>query len=338
MLPSSRPEYVVVISGPAFSYRLTNYLFGVLPGIAAILLARFLMGSLSSALGRLFGDIGASVGTVVAGLAMLAALLFCFASVVVGWDDVRSRAIYEVSKRGAKYSNVMGAKLYDFELALVDVISVKVVQGRVGRFFNYGELVFVTREQAEALRFAGVAEPYAVKERVDEVLRHPSPAPADVSPLPKPDTASPPKPALTPAPVKGVVAALIIIAVVALLAWLIMPPTIDVHPGESRKVFLEADYLVTHGDIGWTDADTQNLNIEVGTPDTIRVSVDSIKATITKIGEGQSVGFQYMATIEVAPEALRGEASVYIRITHPKLMGPSVSQPPIRKIRVRINK
>jgi hypothetical protein len=131
---------------------------------------------------------------------------------------------------------------------------------------------------------------------------------------------------------------LIIIAVVALLAWLIMPPTIDVHPGESRKVFLEADYLVTHGDIGWTDADTQNLNIEVGTPDTIRVSVDSIKATITKIGEGQSVGFQYMATIEVAPEALRGEASVYIRITHPKLMGPSVSQPPIRKIRVRINK
>jgi hypothetical protein len=174
MLPSSRPEYVVVISGPAFSYRLTNYLFGVLPGIAAILLARFLMGSLSSALGRLFGDIGASVGTVVAGLAMLAALLFCFASVVVGWDDVRSRAIYEVSKRGAKYSNVMGAKLYDFELALVDVISVKVVQGRVGRFFNYGELVFVTREQAEALRFAGVAEPYAVKERVDEAPRPPT--------------------------------------------------------------------------------------------------------------------------------------------------------------------
>jgi len=282
--------------------------------------------------------VGESAGTAIALLTMVAAVSWLLAAIVLGWQEFRSQTIYDISRRAVRYFNVTETNIREYTVALADVTSVQVAQNRLGRFLGYGHLTLSTSEQSEAVTFQGLAQPHEFKKRVEDLLEIAVPKKVDASPLGIANETSPTGPPRKRGLLGIVTPAIVIVAIVALLAWIIMPPTIDVRPGESRDVFLEADYVLTHGDLGWTDSDTENLNVRVSAPDMISVSVDSIHVVLTKIGQGQSIGFQYTAKVQVSPNASVGEAAIYIRITHPKLTGPSVSQPPIRKIRVRIRK
>ena len=303
-----------------------------------MLFARVLVSSLSFALSSLFGDAGESAGTAIALVTMFGAVLWLVTAIVLGWQEFRSQTIYDISRRAVRYFNVTDTNVREHTVALVDITSVQVAQNCLGRFLGYGHLTLSTREQSKAVIFQGLAQPYEFKKRVEDLLEIAVPKAVDAPPLGRANETASTGPPRKRGLLSIVTPAIVIVAIVALLAWIIMPPTIDVRPGESRDVFLEADYVLTHGDLGWTDSDTENLDIRVSAPDMISVSVDSMHAVLTKIGEGQSIGFQYTARVQVSPNASVGEAAIYIRITHPKLTGPSVSQPPIRKIRVRIRK
>jgi hypothetical protein len=345
-----------MILSPSLRFNLVTVvrelLLAVSLGAACLGVAAILGRGLSKLLGDLGSAVALALGFATTFMLFLGAITVLYSFYV---DLTTPRTLYEISNRrvrhafwtqvhrGSRITDPLYFEPADRSIALADITAVRVSQSPLERRLNYGRVTLSGGSDPQAeLTMPGIVEPLRVKERLETIIH----------------TYGSSKKAIATVSARsaekehrrrgGAIAGALAVfcAIVGVLSVVIYHgpyfSAATLAPGETREIQQSLD-LVIFDDLGWTEADTGQMQVAVtaASDDLARVN-DAISATaqvtsVNIVGRSPRIlNIRYTVTVSLSPHAPSGSVQLFVRFTHPKIAAPRIRNEPVGRLKITV--
>lgn len=343
--PVASPEQWILVGCTPLRARLSRLIISVAATVGIVVVVRAIAFAFDDAASPRWGSWVHTASVLVVVVVFSVGFIYV-STVFMGFQD---KECFEVSatEATAEFWRKNELPIRKGTLALVNLASMRIDQGLVGRLLNYGDIILHKKPDNSPFRRLGdVVAPAAFKERLHELAIAATAFPTPPERVRETKAAATTKKESFGDYVKGVAGIILLLMMLVAMIYGCWTGSearnLTMRPGQSREIELKGQGLIASPreglDCSWTARDQSQLHFDIDSPDYVRAEIEESNIVPSKMGSGCLFGLETMLRISILDSAPDGDTLVTIHFKHPKLTPPRVNIPGKEVIKIKIRR